>query len=153
MNINLSPERRKQMVFVLFWWFYLRSWWNKPSLQTLFFLESFLRTSLGICPTLFKPSGLAVKSRGSRDGSLTEVVLVWLVLSSQELWGYDQILYQVTQQENIPKELCVPRHRKVFLCPWQLQMNKRLSFLLCLVKLKIKNSLSYHSCTGHKFPI
>lgn len=142
------------MVFVLVWWFYLWSWWNKPNLQTFFLLTSFLRRSLGVYPTFFKPSSLVVKSRGSREGSIKEVILVWLVLSSQELWGYDQILYQVTQV-NIPKELCVPRHREVFLCSWQLQMNalpgeienKKQSFISLLSWSQVYSLLT--SFSGH----
>lgn len=98
------------------------------------------RGGLLVFALLLFPSGLVVKSRLSVDGSIREVVLVGLVLLSQELLGYDQILSQVTQQENIPKELCIPtpEHRKKVLCLRQLQMTERLDFLLCPMKLKIK---------------
>lgn len=68
------------------------------------------------------------------------MVSVWLVLPSQQLWGHDQILYQVTRQENVPNELWILGHRKGFLFPQQLQMTKTFHFLLSLMKLEIKKT-------------
>lgn len=143
----------EQVVFVLFWWCYLRSWWNKPHLLNFFLMKSFLRSSLGIC-SHFLPFGLAVYSRVNRAGNIVELVSVCLVLPSQQLWGHDQILYQVIRQENVPNELWILGHRKGFLFPQQLQMSKTFHFLLSLMKLEIKkNRLSYHPCSGLKFSI